>query len=149
VGRQIEGPRGPRAQLPSRDCHGGPGAISTRLVLSPIPHSSKSRTRRWTRARTRRRDHRRLELWAVAQQEAVYSGITGHQRQIDTTALMEHSRGRGQRVEVGGNSRNAGCTGADGPRRSYVIEASSFQLELITTLDFDNRTDAQLTPDHL
>src|SRR4029077_2126978 len=56
----------------------------------------------------------------------------------------------GQRVEIGGNLGPASLSlaplGSDG---TYVLEASSFQLELIGGLAFDVAVLLNITPDHL
>src|SRR5207249_8858362 len=56
----------------------------------------------------------------------------------------------GRRVEIGGNLGTAALSlaplGRDG---TYVLEASSFQLELIDSLAFDIAVLLNITPDHL
>jgi len=122
-------------------------------VLSPgIPHSFPEPHPAVTRARDAGAaiigD---LELLGRAQPEARYIGITGTNGKSTTTALIGHIlAAAGQRVEVGGNLGTPALSlaplGRDG---SYVIEASSFQLELITTLAFDIALLLNITPDHL
>jgi UDP-N-acetylmuramoylalanine--D-glutamate ligase len=92
-----------------------------------------------------------IELLGRAQPAAGYVGITGTNGKSTTTALIGHIlAAAGQRVEVGGNLGAAALSlaplGCDG---TYVIEASSFQLELITTLAFDVAILLNITPDHL
>ena len=123
------------------------------LVLSPgIPHSFPEPHPAVTRARDAGAaiigD---LELLGRTQPEARYIGITGTNGKSTTTALIGHIlAAAGQRVEVGGNLGTPALSlaplGRDG---SYVIEASSFQLELITTLAFDIALLLNITPDHL
>src|SRR6266851_2906402 len=92
-----------------------------------------------------------LELLGRAQPDARYVGITGTNGKSTTTALIGHIlAAAGTRVEVGGNLGTAALSlsplGADG---TYVLELSSFQLELITTLAFDVAVLLNITPDHL
>jgi UDP-N-acetylmuramoylalanine--D-glutamate ligase len=92
-----------------------------------------------------------LELLARAQPDARYIGITGTNGKSTTTALIGHILATaGRRVEVGGNLGTPALSfaplGRDG---TYVIEASSFQLELVTSLAFDIAVLLNITPDHL
>ena len=141
------------AQLPIRDLATADWRNIAALVLSPgIPHSFPEPHPAVTRARDAGAaiigD---LELLGRAQPEARYIGITGTNGKSTTTALVGHIlAAAGQRVEVGGNLGTPALSlaplGRDG---SYVIEASSFQLELITTLAFDIALLLNITPDHL
>jgi UDP-N-acetylmuramoylalanine--D-glutamate ligase len=141
------------AQLPIRDLATADWRNIAALVLSPgIPHSFPEPHSAVTRARDAGAaiigD---LELLGRAQPEARYIGITGTNGKSTTTALIGHIlAAAGQRVEVGGNLGTPALSlaplGRDG---SYVIEASSFQLELITTLAFDIALLLNITPDHL
>src|SRR5687767_9582168 len=104
------------------------------LVLSPgIPHSFPEPHEAVRRAREAGvgiiGD---LELLGRAQPAARYVGITGTNGKSTTTALIGHIlAAAGTRVEIGGNLGTPALTlaplGADG---TYVLEASSFQLEL-------------------
>src|SRR5881227_2444301 len=92
-----------------------------------------------------------LELLGRAQPNARYVGITGTNGKSTTTALIGHIlASAGRPVEVGGNLGTPALSlaplGGDG---SYVLEASSFQLELIETLRFDVAVLLNITPDHL
>jgi len=141
------------AQLPIRDLATADWRNIAALVLSPgIPHSFPEPHPAVTRARNAGAaiigD---LELLGRAQPDARYIGITGTNGKSTTTALIGHIlAAAGQRVEVGGNLGTPALSlaplGRDG---SYVIEASSFQLELITTLAFDIALLLNITPDHL
>ena len=141
------------AELPIRDLATADWRNIAALVLSPgIPHSFPEPHPAVTRARDAGAaiigD---LELLGRAQPEARYIGITGTNGKSTTTALIGHIlAAAGQRVEVGGNLGTPALSlaplGRDG---SYVIEASSFQLELITTLAFDIALLLNITPDHL
>src|SRR6202000_3144825 len=90
-------------------------------------------------------------LLARARTDARFIGITGTNGKSTTTALIDHILATaGQQVEVGGNlgppALGLKPLGTDG---SYVLEMSSFQLELIDTLTFDIAVLLNITPDHL
>jgi UDP-N-acetylmuramoylalanine--D-glutamate ligase len=92
-----------------------------------------------------------IELLGRAQPDARYIGITGTNGKSTTTALIGHIlSAAGQWVEIGGNlgppALGLAPLGSEG---SYVLELSSFQLELIATLDFDIAVLLNITPDHL
>jgi UDP-N-acetylmuramoylalanine--D-glutamate ligase len=92
-----------------------------------------------------------IELLARAQPEARFIGITGTNGKSTTTALIGHILATaGQKVEIGGNlgppALGLKPLDADG---SYVLEMSSFQLELVDTLTFDIAALLNITPDHL
>src|SRR5437879_2771722 len=92
-----------------------------------------------------------LELLGRAQPNARYVGITGTNGKSTTTALIGHIlASAGRPVEVGGNLGTPALSfaplGRDG---TYVIEASSFQLELIAALAFDVAILLNITPDPL
>ena len=92
-----------------------------------------------------------IELLGRSQPDAFYVGITGTNGKSTTTALVGHILATaGRRVEIGGNLGTAALSlaplGHDG---TYVLEASSFQLELIETLAFDVAVLLNITPDHL
>ena len=92
-----------------------------------------------------------IELLGRAQPQARYVGITGTNGKSTTTALIGHILGQsGQRVEIGGNLGTPALSlaplDADG---IYVLEASSFQLDLIETLAFDVAVLLNVTSDHL
>jgi UDP-N-acetylmuramoylalanine--D-glutamate ligase len=92
-----------------------------------------------------------IELLGRAQPEARYIGITGTNGKSTTTALIGHILGEaGKLVEIGGNlgppALGLAPLGAAG---SYVLELSSFQLELVTSLAFDIAVLLNITPDHL
>src|SRR6185369_10205490 len=91
------------------------------------------------------------ELLGRAQPEARYIGITGTNGKSTTTALIGHIlAAAGRRVEIGGNLGTPALTLAPlGSEGAYVLEASSFQLELILSLAFDIAVLLNITPDHL
>jgi UDP-N-acetylmuramoylalanine--D-glutamate ligase len=123
------------------------------LVLSPgIPHSFPEPHPLVTRARAGGVEIvGDIELLARARRAARYIGITGTNGKSTTTALIGHIlRLAGMDVEVGGNLGAAALSlaplGADG---TYVLEFSSFQLELIESLICDIAVLLNITPDHL
>ena len=80
-----------------------------------------------------------------------YIGITGTNGKSTTTALIAHVLDAGgQRVEVGGNLGTPvlalEALASDG---TYVLEMSSFQLDLTTRLSFDIAVLLNIAPDHL
>ena len=123
------------------------------LVLSPgIPHSFPEPHPAVLRARaTGVPIVGDLELLYRAQPEARYLGITGTNGKSTTTALIGHIlQEAGRTAEVGGNLGTPALAlaplGRDG---AYVLEASSYQLELLSTLTFEVAVLLNITPDHL
>jgi UDP-N-acetylmuramoylalanine--D-glutamate ligase len=123
------------------------------LVLSPgIPHSFPEPHPAVARARDAGVEIiGDIELLGRARPDAAYVGITGTNGKSTTTALIGHIlTAAGRRVQVGGNLGTAALSlaplGADG---AYVLETSSFQLELITSLTFRVAVMLNITPDHL
>src|SRR6266446_9605001 len=92
-----------------------------------------------------------IELLGRAQPATRYVGITGTNGKSTTTALTGHIlAAAGRRVEVGGNLGTPALTLAPlAADETYVLEASSFQLDLITSLAFDIAVLLNITPDHL
>src|SRR3954468_16055144 len=123
------------------------------LILSPgIPHSFPEPHPAVVRAREAGAEIiGDIELLGRAQPDARYIGITGTNGKSTTTALIGHILATaGRRVEVGGNLGTPALSLAPlGPSGTYVLEASSFQLELIETLAFDVAGLLNITPDHL
>jgi UDP-N-acetylmuramoylalanine--D-glutamate ligase len=92
-----------------------------------------------------------IELLAQSNRKARYAGITGTNGKSTTTALLGHVLGAaGRSVAVGGNLGvpvlSLEPLGADGV---YVLEMSSYQLELTHSLVFDVAVLLNITPDHL
>jgi UDP-N-acetylmuramoylalanine--D-glutamate ligase len=92
-----------------------------------------------------------VELLARSQRDAGTIGITGTNGKSTTTTLIGHVlEAAGRRVAVGGNLGTPVLTfpplGADG---TYVLEMSSYQLELTPSLVFDVALLLNITPDHL
>src|SRR5580704_7607008 len=80
-----------------------------------------------------------IELLGRAQPQARYIGITGTNGKSTTTALIGHILATaGINVEIGCNLCPPALGLAPlGPDGFYVLEMSSFQLELVTSLSFD------------
>ncbi len=92
-----------------------------------------------------------IELLGRARHQARFIGITGTNGKSTTTALIGHILGEaGKRVEIGGNlgppALGLAPLGKDG---TYILELSSFQLELVISLAFDIAVLLNVTPDHL
>jgi UDP-N-acetylmuramoylalanine--D-glutamate ligase len=92
-----------------------------------------------------------VELLFRAQPHATYVGITGTNGKSTTTALVAHLLSRaGRKVEVGANLGTPALALAplevDG---IYVLEMSSYQLELVANARFDAAVLLNITPDHL
>jgi UDP-N-acetylmuramoylalanine--D-glutamate ligase len=92
-----------------------------------------------------------IELLARTCRNARYVGITGTNGKSTTTSLIGHILTKaGRTVAVGGNlgtpALSLAALGGDG---TYVLEMSSYQLELTETLTFDVAVLLNVTPDHL
>ncbi len=92
-----------------------------------------------------------IELLARTQLDASYVGVTGTNGKSTTTALIGHIfKLAGRSVQVGGNIGRPALDleplPADG---TYVLEMSSYQLELTVSITFDVAVLLNLTPDHL
>ncbi|MDE1931094.1 MAG: UDP-N-acetylmuramoyl-L-alanine--D-glutamate ligase, partial [Alphaproteobacteria bacterium] len=92
-----------------------------------------------------------IELLALAQKAARFAGITGTNGKSTTTALTAHILAKtGRKVAVGGNlgvpALLLEALGTDG---TYVLELSSYQLELTRSLVLDVAVLLNITPDHL
>jgi len=92
-----------------------------------------------------------VELLFLACPHARFIGITGTNGKSTTTALITHVlRSAGRKVEMGGNiGRSALDLEPLGPEGIYVIEMSSYQLELTPSAAFDAAILTNITPDHL
>jgi UDP-N-acetylmuramoylalanine--D-glutamate ligase len=92
-----------------------------------------------------------IELFAEAAPEAIVVGITGTNGKSTTTALVGHVlKGAGRAVQVGGNLGTPALAldpiPADG---AYVLELSSYQLDLTERARFDVAVLVNISPDHL
>src|SRR5262249_25499922 len=128
------------------------GALTT-LVLSPgIPHTHPAPHP--VAAAARRAGLEiigDIELLGRAQREAAYVGVTGTNGKSTTTALIGHIlRQAGREVQAGGNLGIPASTLAPLPLGGvYVLEMSSYQLELTVSITFDVAVLLNITPDHL
>jgi UDP-N-acetylmuramoylalanine--D-glutamate ligase len=92
-----------------------------------------------------------VDLLATAQPDATYIGITGTNGKSTTTALTGHVlKSVGKNVDVGGNlgvpALDLKPLGADG---IYVLELSSYQVELTPNLSCATAALINIAPDHL
>lgn len=92
-----------------------------------------------------------VELLCDAQREARKIAITGTNGKSTTTTLIHHLLSTaGVKAEVGGNLGTAALSlqplGAGG---TYVLECSSYQLDLTHRARFDIAVFLNITPDHL
>jgi len=92
-----------------------------------------------------------VELLFRAQPKAPFVGITGTNGKSTTTALIGHVlRRAGKRAEVGANLGTPALALAPLEEGGiYVLEMSSYQLELVPTARFDVAVLLNITPDHL
>jgi UDP-N-acetylmuramoylalanine--D-glutamate ligase len=92
-----------------------------------------------------------IELLYRAQAEATYVCITGTNGKSTTTTLIAHILNTcGKRVEVGGNLGTPALALAPlGAEGIYVLELSSYQLDLVTTTHFNTALLLNISPDHL
>ena len=92
-----------------------------------------------------------LEVLCQSQSQAYYIGITGTNGKSTTTALIHHIlKDCGALVEVGGNLgipvMELNPLKEDG---TYVLELSSYQLEIAPSLHLNVAVLLNITPDHL
>lgn len=92
-----------------------------------------------------------IELLLARCADAFVVGITGTNGKSTTTALIGHIlKSAGHRVEVGGNLGTPVLDLEPLPFfGTYVLELSSYQLELTPSLDCDVAVLLNITPDHL
>ncbi len=92
-----------------------------------------------------------IELLYRAQPEATYLGITGTNGKSTTTTLIGHIfHAAGKRAEVGGNLGTAALLLAPlSVGETYILETSSYQLDLLQTARFNIAILLNVTPDHL
>jgi len=92
-----------------------------------------------------------IELLARAERECAYIGVTGTNGKSTTTALIGHIMVMsGREVQIGGNfgvpALSLDHQGEDG---TFVLEMSSYQLELTYSITFDVAVLLNISPDHL
>lgn len=92
-----------------------------------------------------------LDVLFLANPEATYIGVTGTNGKSTTTALIGHIlQYAGKQVQIGGNIGTPVLALEPlGKDDFYVIEASSFQLDLLAFMKFNIAVMLNLTPDHL
>ncbi len=135
------------------DLHAADLRELTTLVLSPgIPHTHPAPHAVVTHARAAGLEIVcDVDLLFRTQREAAYVGITGTNGKSTTTALIGHVlKHAKRRVEIGGNIGTAALSLeplADGG--TYVVEMSSYQLELSPTSVWDVAVLLNVSPDHL
>ena len=141
------------AGLPPTDLHAADWSQPKALVLSPgIAHTHPKPHAIAAKARQAGcpiiGD---IELLFRACPAASYVGVTGTNGKSTTTALIAHIlRQAGRRVEVGGNLGTAALALAPlGHGDIYVLEMSSYQLELTPGAAFAVAVLLNITPDHL
>lgn len=123
------------------------------LLLSPgIPHTHPAPHPAVSRARAAGCEIVcDIELLARSATEAVYVGVTGTNGKSTTTALIGHILDKlGKRAVIGGNIGAPALSLAplaDGG--IYVLELSSYQLELLPSATFNIAILLNISPDHL
>lgn len=92
-----------------------------------------------------------VDVLARAEQSATYVGITGTNGKSTTTTLIEHVLIAAGRTAVAGGNLGAAALSLPpmGETGIYVIEMSSYQLELSPAVTFDVAVMLNVTPDHL
>jgi UDP-N-acetylmuramoylalanine--D-glutamate ligase len=142
-----------QAGVPVTDLAGAEWTKPAALVLSPgIPHTFPKPHPVAAAARERRcpiiGD---IELLLQACPGAQVVAITGTNGKSTTTALTGHVLAQaGRVVEVGGNiGRPALELTPLGPEGIYVLEMSSYQLEITPSLSAEAAVLLNITPDHL
>ena len=91
-----------------------------------------------------------IELLARTMGNARYIGVTGTNGKSTTTALIGHMLSfSGQDVEVGGNLGVPVLDLAPLQNGAYVIELSSYQIDLMMMLTCDIAVLLNITPDHI
>lgn len=92
-----------------------------------------------------------IDLLQKHKPQAKYIGITGTNGKSTTTALIGHIlKQAGLKVEVGGNIGIPALSLEDIPENGwYVLELSSYQLELSTNLNLDIAVWVNISSDHL
>ncbi len=91
-----------------------------------------------------------IELLTLALSKATYIGITGTNGKSTTTALIGHlCKACGFNVAVGGNIGIAASELVDLDAKIYVLELSSYQLELLQKTRFHIAVMLNLSKDHM
>ncbi len=92
-----------------------------------------------------------IELLCEAQPLTPKIGITGTNGKSTTTSLIAHIlKTAGRKIEVGGNlGTPALALAPQGNDGCYVLELSSYQLDLLSTSHFNTAILLNVTPDHI
>ncbi|MEM9684151.1 MAG: UDP-N-acetylmuramoyl-L-alanine--D-glutamate ligase, partial [Pseudomonadota bacterium] len=92
-----------------------------------------------------------IQLLSQAVPDTRFIGISGTNGKSTTTSLIGHLLlNAGRRAEIGGNLGTPALDlDAVGPDGMYVIEMSSYQLEITAPIPFDIAVLLNITPDHL
>src|SRR3954462_2163024 len=91
-----------------------------------------------------------IELLGRSERLASYFGITGTNGKSTTTALIGHIlKAAGKRAAVGGNIGTPVLSLTSINDGIYVLEMSSYQLELTVSITFDVAVLLNISPDHL
>lgn len=139
---------------PKLEGPGGDAAIDL-VVWSPgIPHTHPTEKAHPMAARVRAAGIPLVcdvELLARAKPGNVMLGVTGTNGKSTTTTLLAHVlAAAGREVAAGGNLGTPALDMADlGPEGRYVLELSSYQLELVESLKLKAGVLLNITPDHL
>jgi UDP-N-acetylmuramoylalanine--D-glutamate ligase len=125
----------------------------TSLVISPgIPHTFPAPHPVAAKAKEANAEIiSDIELLARSQREASYVGVTGTNGKSTTTALIGHIlREAGRRTAVGGNIGTPALSLPALERDGiYVLEMSSYQLEITFSITFDVAVLLNVSADHL
>ncbi len=115
-------------------------------LTHPKPHDVVVRAREWDVAVIGD-----IELFARTVTETPVIAITGTNGKSTTTALIGHILTQaGFDAQVGGNiGQPALALGAPGPKTIYVLEVSSYQIDLSPGLAADVSVLSNITPDHI
>ena len=92
-----------------------------------------------------------IELLYRAQPEPHYVGVTGTNGKSTTTALIAHILTHAGRLAIPGGNIGAAALSLEPLGRDgvYVLELSSYQLELVPSAVFDTAVLLNISPDHL
>lgn len=92
-----------------------------------------------------------IELLARAQRDAAYIGITGTNGKSTTTSLVGHiMQLAGREADIGGNlGPPALSLESLGEGGTYILEMSSYQLDLTVSITWDIAVLLNISPDHL
>ena len=125
----------------------------TSLVISPgIPHTYPTPHPVAAKAKAAQVEIiSDIELLARTQREASFVGVTGTNGKSTTTALLGHIFTQaGRRTAVGGNIGTAALSLPALDRNGiYVLEMSSYQLEITFSITFDVAILLNVSADHL